>query len=928
MNYNKSMNVWMHLFILATSLALGGCDAWVGADERVERARKTIEQGDYRAAMTDIKTALEREPAHAEGRVLLAEVSAWLGDFETADKEIEKALQAGATVERVREARYQTLLELQRHDELQQLLQQDASLAPERKLLYEARLALAKEDAAGAEERLAEAYRLAPKDADIMLERARVLAARGDTAPALDLPAQLTAEQRQRGSALLLRGTVLLQQGKQAEARDALTQALDSGNRSLTLREQLITASALTEVRLALGQVDEAEQSLRFLSGRAPDAVATLYLRARVAMAKGDALAAINDAQRALAAAPDHVPSQMLLAAAHLSRKSYEQAEEVLDRVISTNPQNLAARKLLAQVHLGRNRPDLARQVLGAAGAEVENDPQANWLLGAALLQGGSGAEGLSYLERGFAGFSQDPRRAIELAAAYVSQNMPDKAVPLLKSVPAQASDFPRAQALLVLATAAGKSREDALRAIDALTASHDRDATLLAAAGSYLSAIGETDRAGKLLRRSIEIDPRNVQGHFALAGLGARAGDMTLARRELNEVLKLDQSHEAARVYLAQLAWREGSRDEARKWLEDAVAASPSSVESRLRLAQIAFIDGDARRGKDLLDQAVSVATDRKVVLHRAGKVLAQAGLQEDALARFQEAGAAGLDEALLSAAQVQLGLNRIREARQLAESAFSRQPSSVEAQRLLVRIDAQDGQIDRALTRARALAGTSGRPVGELEGDTYALAGKLDDALKSYEAAQRAKPNAALAIKIFNARRVTKKESPERSLIEWLEKEPADQGVRRLLAQHYEGSGQRREAMAQYERLIATGKDALAMNNLAWMLAEAGDARALDLAKRAHEQAPGVAEIADTYGWILVRTDKVAEGVTVLERARAQAPTNPDIQFHLASAYAKAGRQDQARDLLRALLATDRSFPSRREAEQLAQSMAPKGR
>lgn len=927
MKHRNPLNAGTYLLILVACFALGGCDAWMSADKRVERARAIMEQGDYRAAMTDIKTALEREPGHAEGRVLLAEASAWLGDFETADKEVERALQAGASTERVREVRYQTLLELQRPDDLQKLLQQDASLAPERKLLYEARIALAKDDAATAEQHLAEAFRIAPRDADVQLERARVLAARGDTAAALDLPAQLTEQQRQRGSALLLRGTVLLQQGKQAEARDALTQALDSGNYGLTLRDQLMTASALTEVRLALGQLDEADKSLRFLQARAPEAVATHYLRARLAMAKGDSQAAVADATRALSAAPDHVPSQMLLAAAHLSLRSYEQAEDVLDRVISANPQNLAARKLLAQVHLGRNRPDLARQVLGAAGPEGENDPQANWLLGAALLQGGSGAEGISYLERGFAGFSQDSRRAVELAAAYISQGAPDKAVPLLKSVPAQASEFQRAQALLVLATAAGKSREDALRAIDVLTASNDRDATLLAAAGSYLAAGGETDRAGKLLRRSIEIDPRGIQARFALAGLAARIGDIAQARSELKEVIKLDQSHEAARVYMSQLAWRDGSRDEARKWLEEAVAANPAVVESRLRLAQIAFIDGDARRGKDLLDQAVSVASDRKVAVHRAGKVLAQAGLAEDALARFQEAGAAGLDEALLSAAQVQLGLNRIREARQLAESAFARQPASLDAQRLLLRIDAQDGQLDRALARARSLASTTGRPVAEVEGDTYALAGKLDDALRSYEAAQRAQPNAALAIKIFNVRRETKKESPERSLVEWLDKHPGEQGVRRMLAQHYESAGQRREAVAEYERLIATSKDPLAMNNLAWILSEAGDARALDLARRAHEQAPGVAEIADTYGWILVRTGKVSDGVTVLERARSQAPSNPDIQFHLASAYARSGRPDQARDLLRELLASDRAFPSRREAEQLAQSIPPAG-
>src|SRR4030095_1824783 len=110
--------------------------------------------GDYRAAMTDLKTALEREPANAEARALLAEVSAWFGDFESADKEVERALQAGATAERVRDIRYESLLELQRFDDLQKLLEQDTTIPPARRKLYEARIALDKGDARAAEEHL------------------------------------------------------------------------------------------------------------------------------------------------------------------------------------------------------------------------------------------------------------------------------------------------------------------------------------------------------------------------------------------------------------------------------------------------------------------------------------------------------------------------------------------------------------------------------------------------------------------------------------------------------------------------------------------------------------------------------------------------------------------------------------------------------
>jgi len=91
MKHYRTQKVWTHLLILAAALAVGGCG--ISVDKRVERARSTMENGDYRAAMTDLKTALEREPANAEARALLAEVSAWFGDYESADKEVERALQ-------------------------------------------------------------------------------------------------------------------------------------------------------------------------------------------------------------------------------------------------------------------------------------------------------------------------------------------------------------------------------------------------------------------------------------------------------------------------------------------------------------------------------------------------------------------------------------------------------------------------------------------------------------------------------------------------------------------------------------------------------------------------------------------------------------------------------------------------------------------
>ena len=79
--------------------------------------------------------------------------------------------------------------------------------------------------------------------------------------------------------------------------------------------------------------------------------------------------------------------------------------------------------------------------------------------MGAALMQSGSSQEALEHLERSVAGLPDSAERRIELAAAYISARMPEKAVETLNAIPANSPVAPRARTLLVLATATGKSR-------------------------------------------------------------------------------------------------------------------------------------------------------------------------------------------------------------------------------------------------------------------------------------------------------------------------------------------------------------------------------------------------------------------------------------------------------------------------------------
>jgi putative PEP-CTERM system TPR-repeat lipoprotein len=909
------------------SVGLAACDAWVSPATRIERAQKQLDKANYRAAMTDLKTALEDEPENVTARILLARLSLQLGEIQSAEKEIERAIAAGATAEQVSEIQYEALLELERFDDLAKLLEKSTAPA-HRRALYLSRLQSAQGKAAEAEQTLRSALEAAPDDADLLLESARLATVRGDLQPAMDLPERIAKSPPVQVRALMLRGSIRLARGQHHEALDELLKVQDSGRTVLSIPEKLTLATFITEAHLALEDADAANRSLGMLDQWAPEVATTHYLHARVAMLKRDPATVVTECQKALRADPQHMQAQLLLAAAHLGQGALEQAEEVLDRLLATQD-NLAARKLLAQVHLARGQPLRARAVLGTVMSSADRDPQLDWLMGTALLQSGGGETALQHMERGISAMPASDDRRIELATAYLSARRPAKAIEILSAISTDSPSATRAKGMLVLATAAGKSPGEARREIENLIAKSQNDPALLAAAGAYLASGSDLGKSRALLERAIQLDPQAIPARMALAGLLTRLRDLEGAQAQLKEVVRHDTKNQSARLGLSELTWAQGDKDASRKWLEEAVSVDPSAVEARLRLAQMAFISGDANRGRDLLDQAVEVADDNKVALNGAGKVLARAGLSDEALTKFRAAAAAGLPEGDLNAARLQLELNRPEQARKLLESALVRTPDWREASQLLIQIDARNGQVERALARARALnAAAPPEVLNEIEGDVYALGGRSSQAIASYESALRKRPTSTLAIKLFDVRRKGKIAPVEVSLTQWLQGNPADVTVRQLLAGHYEVSGRSDAAIAQYEQLAAQKPpDPLVLNNLAWLLHEKGDDRALTMAQQAHQAAPKVPEIADTYGWILVERNQAAQGLDVLQEALSGAPGNPDIQYHVAAAYARSGQQQKASALLRESLKSGKQFRSRAAAETLLSSIHASG-
>jgi Flp pilus assembly protein TadD len=206
------------------------------------------------------------------------------------------------------------------------------------------------------------------------------------------------------------------------------------------------------------------------------------------------------------------------------------------------------------------------------------------------------------------------------------------------------------------------------------------------------------------------------------------------------------------------------------------------------------------------------------------------------------------------------------------------------------------------------------------KLEGDVYSHQEDFYRAELAYRNAYEKTPTAQGALLLSNAQyHAEKPEAALSTLQKWLAVQPADTPVKVQLATLLDRLGYQTDAIAEYEQLIEQNpENAIALNNLAWLYGT-GDPKGLEYAERAVELAPERPEMLDTLGWLLVKSNKAEHGLLLLQQAIILAPEMPDIRFHLAFAYDRLGRTDEAREELDVLLNDTAENPRFTRSEEL---------
>lgn len=907
--------------------ALSGCDWFVSAEQRVQRAEKSFAVGEDRVAAIDLQKALGTAPDNVRARMLLARISLRQGDTQGAENELKRAIENHAPARDVAVLAADLKLAKGEYATLLSTLDGGKSgLDATSAAIYRGRAELGTGNLAAAIASFNAALAVAPDSTDARLGLAEAVAESGNFDSALAEIEKVLAIIPGEAHAWSLKGRILGRRGEFKAASEALANARRNAGGQLTALELHALLSSLVEANIAAGNIPAARRTLDDLSKRAPDAPLVHLLTARIAMAEQNYALAVTEAQTVVAAAPNHPMAKLVLGAALLANGNINQAEVALSELVQLAPENLEARKLLANANLRLHRPEVAMQVLTPAPQSGSADPQVDALLAWANLQRGDDAVAVELLQRSVAAQPANESLKLDLAMAYVTAGRHQEAIDLLDTLPARPGSARREQ-LLIAAIAKVRSPADAQAEVEKIVKANPKDTAVLGVAASFYAQNRNFARARELLRDAVAIDPKDQGSLSSLARLEMEAGDDPAARSALQSLLALDPASQTARLSLALIDLRNQDTKSASQHLEAARSADDQAVEPRLLLAAQYLRERKTKEADAILRELATLAEKNPAIAVVVGRLYTQAGRYDEALSQFRAAVRRDPRNPswLLEVARVQIARGDASGARDSLQKALELDPLAVTANGLMVSLELKEGHKEQAL--ARALRVRTAHPedasAAMLEGDVRLALRDAAFAAKAFADSYRLAPSGSAAVRTYQSRLAARLPASTALLVDWLQRQPQDLNARMVYAQALLEQRENAAAIAQYEQVVAGGKPgAMALNNLAWLYQQARDPRAEATAKRAYDLAPEVAAIADTYGWILVEAGKPSDALPILARAASATGATPEVRYHHAVALAKAGQADEARGSLRVLVAGP-AFPEAGEARALLKQL-----
>ncbi|QQO56353.1 MAG: PEP-CTERM system TPR-repeat protein PrsT [Thiohalocapsa sp. PB-PSB1] len=873
--------------------------------QRLEKATRLFDAGNYSTAEIELKNLLRDDPGLVDARLLLGQLYLKTQQGSAAEKELLRAKDLGAPPERWRIDLVDAYL--QQREFRRALEELDVDSFPEelkgRAFALRGRAFLGLEQTDEAKLAFTKAVNRDPSDKFAAAGLIQLALLAGDMDAAAETSVTLVEQHPADPEVLLLRAEVLRRMDDTAAAIEQFgaVLALEPEN----LRALLGRATAL----IRLQEFDRARADLESVDELRPNVVIVSYLRGVMAFYDRDWQQAGEQLQRVLRVQPNHMQSQMLLGIVSYARNELQIAEEYLSGVVAAMPGNLQAAKVLAATRLKLREAKGAVEVLQPLAANG-NDPQVMALLGSAYMLSGDPERGQEWLNLAVETAPDVAALRTQLALTLIAGGKTGEAITELESAVDLGQEVLQADVLLVLAQLKEKNYDEAVTASIALETRQPDSPIAYNLTGLALLAQGKLPEARARFERALEVDSSFITALINMARVDVAEQNMQAAAQRYQQVLKQDPRNLAAMLGMAALSELQDDDTALLKWLNKAQDANAAANQPGLLLVRFHI---DRNQYQKALNVASTLATrfpDNVDVLEILGRAQTLAGEEASAIRTFDQILERNPDDPRIYYLRggAQWKTKNYTGAAASFRRAIDLRPDFLDARVALASMLLAEKNYSGVLSVAwKIQQDYPDQDLGfRIEGRTQIAARRPEAAIEPLKQALEINANPDTVRQLAEA--YADAGQPEQaisSLEQWVEQTPDDLLSQAHLGMLLHGQGKPDRALPIYERIYNSGQaNLLVLNNLAWLLHERNDPRALEIARKAYELNPNRPEVADTFGWILFNNGDRNRGLSILQEAHLAYPTQTEIAYHTAVALDAMERSDEALEVLRRLL------------------------
>lgn len=900
---------------------ISGCGG-ESPEKLIASSKEYLAKNDSKAAVIQLKNALQENPNLPEARYLLGQALLESGDMAGAEVELRKALEQKFAPEKTVPLLAKVILATGQAkkvtDEFSKTTLPNGEGSAELKnILSIAYLSQGKREQAN--EVLAAALGEQPGYAPAQLTEARIKAGSKDFSGASAIVDSILAKTPKNQDALLLAGALAAAKGQYDEALANYRKAIDA-------KPDFIPAhvAAVTQL-LQLQKNDEAANQLQAFKKIAPKHPQTLFLDTMLSYQRKDFKVAREQAQQLLKLAPNNAQALQIAGAIEYQMRSYIQAETYLAKALQQTPDLPLARRLLVSSYLRAGQPAKALATLQPALDKSNVDAALLSLAGETYLQNGDAGKAADYFAKASKLDPNDPTKKTSLALAHMAQGQVETGFNELEQI-STTDKGSTADLALITAHLRTNQFDKALKAIETLEKKQPDNPAAYNLRGRTLLAKKDLPAARSAFEKALSINPAFFPAAASLASLDLADKKPDAARKRFDTILAADPKNIQAMLALAELQANTGTpSDEVAILINKAISANPTEITPRLALVQFWLQQKDNKKALAAANDAVSAFPEKPEILDALGRVQQVSGDLNQAITTYGKLAAQQplSPLPLLRLAEIHVANKTKDEAARSLKKALEIKPDLIEAQQGLILLALDGKRFSEALAIAHDVQKQRPKETSGLvlEGDIRASQKDWNGAISAYRSALKLNPRTELAVKthtVFLASGNPAEADKFASV--WMKDHPKD--VTFLMHRGDQATTRKdySSAIQSYQSALAIQpNNPIVLNNLAWVSGELHAPKALEYAEKANQLAPDQPAFLDTWAMLLFAKGENAKAIELLRKALKLAPQTNAIQLNLAKVLINSGNKDEAKKELDALAKLGEKFPGQSEVIRL---------